>query len=224
MRAKSNETPRRLYKYVPSRYAEEVLSGKLLFRNLAYFRQSEDLERGDSAEGMHIDRPDEPISVQTVDGSVSTKAAAFHNEVNQEEVFVFCLSTKLDSSLMEEFGCDSVIEIHQVPRFLARVRAAVGHWPSLAKRGLHSKAVDYYLANRPAPASVKDPLQLPFYKPMRFCHQHEFRLVVAKKQGLQLKMSLVTDAYSYRDAANKHEAAAKLIKIKGMHTIARQIT
>lgn len=62
--------PDRLYKYLPSRYAETVLAGNLLFRNLSYFRQSEDAQRGDTIEGIHVDHLKTPMTIATQDGRI----------------------------------------------------------------------------------------------------------------------------------------------------------
>jgi hypothetical protein len=122
----ADDQPGLLFKYLPAKFLADFLDGCILFRNLAYFRQIEDKARGDLTEGMHIDKPDNPVTVEGMDGPVKSKGPfAFHNEVNQERVFAFCLSARLAPELLSEFGCDACVEIFDVPGVLARVRTAV---------------------------------------------------------------------------------------------------
>ncbi len=59
--------PERLYKYLPSKYVENVLRrGELLFHNLTYFRQYEGEQRGDPLEGRHRDNPDNDIQIKNL--------------------------------------------------------------------------------------------------------------------------------------------------------------
>ena len=84
--------PEGLFKYLPRQYADELLNGRLFLRNLAYFKRLEHAARGDLAEGMHIDQPDNLVSITAVDGSSHTEGRfAFHNEVDQQRVFAFCM-------------------------------------------------------------------------------------------------------------------------------------
>jgi hypothetical protein len=61
--------PERLYKYLPLRFVESVVGrGDILFRNLAYFRKVEDRGRTDLLEGLHMDYPDNPITIDAAAG------------------------------------------------------------------------------------------------------------------------------------------------------------
>ncbi|HVT60839.1 MAG TPA: hypothetical protein VHR45_20880 [Thermoanaerobaculia bacterium] len=183
--ASADDQPRVLFKYLPTKFLADVLRGRILFRNLAYFQQVEDTARGDLTEGMHIDKPDNPVTVESQDGRVNIQGAfAFHSEVNQERVFAFCLSTRLAPELLSEFGCDACVEIFDVSGFVARVRAAVRRSPTLAKVGLLAGPVEYYRTNDTAQMNIKDPTKLPFFKPVRFSSQFEYRLVCAQGGGL----------------------------------------
>lgn len=216
------ELPSRLYKYVAPEYTSEVLQGRLLFRNLASFRQAEDAARGDLAEGMHIDQPDVPIVVESLDGKTRTTARAFHNEVDQERVFAFCMSTVLRESLCGEFG-EAVVEIVDVSAFLQRVRRTVRRYPSLRRSGFLSGPVEYYLHNRPANSNVKDPRRLPFFKPKGFAHQAEYRLVCSRRGGLTLRQSLVAQGHSLRSEVAQLRPELKILAVGNLGDIARLV-
>ena len=55
---------RSLYKYFSEqKYAEAFLDGQMLFRSLAYFRDTEDAVRGDEYEGTSKFLPDSGLAV-----------------------------------------------------------------------------------------------------------------------------------------------------------------
>lgn len=182
-----------LYKYVPGKHVDAVMAGDLLFRNLAFFRRVEDGARGDVAEGMHIDRPDNVVTIKDAETGIAKSAGnfRFHNEIDQEKVFAFCLSTALDPRLFREFGCDAVVEITDVQYFLLRTASAINKSPMFAKSGLIAGEVEYYRSNRAAVGNVKNPEDLPFFKPIQFSRQREYRLVCAQRGGLVLRQSIV---------------------------------
>lgn len=220
--AADRELPQRLYKYLPPKFAPVVLQGRLLFRNLAYFRQAEDLARGDLAEGMHIDQPDTPIVVESLDGKIRRTARAFHNEIDQERVFSFCISTALRESLCEEFG-GAIVEIVDVPAFLLRVRASVRKYPSLRKSGLICGPVEYYRHNSSAIADDKDSRRLPFFKAIGFAYQEEYRLVCSQRRGLTLRQSLVSHSHSLGDEAARLTRKEKVLTVGDLNQIARLV-
>lgn len=220
--ATNREQPPRLYKYLPAKYSSDLLQGRLLFRNLVFFRQAEDPARGDLAEGMHIDQPDTPITVESLDGKIRRTARAFHNEIDQEKVFAFCMSTSLSESLCTEFG-ETIVEITDVPGFLSRVRASVRKHPSLRKSGLLCGRVEYYHHNRPVTSSVKDPLRLPFFKPIRFSYQEEYRLVCSRRGGLTFRQSLVSHSHSLIDEVARLKLKEKFLAVGDLSKIARLV-
>ena len=192
------KSPERLYKYLPRRFAEPLRrEGCLLFRNLAFFRKVEHQARGDLTEGSHIDKPDNPVTLENLStGKVTKGRFAFHNFIAWERVFAFCVSRVLCRRLFGEFETDVCVEIFDVPRFLLRSRSAVRRSGILAKSGLLAGDVKYYAENRSAGFGIKDPMQLPFAKNQRFSYQAEYRLVCALKGGLVLHQRIVNELFN----------------------------
>lgn len=209
-------TPKALYKYLPSRFVDSVAKeGKILFRNLTYFRKFTDQVRGDHIEGMHVDNPDNDVTLSLVGGgSTVVGDFSFVNQVLQDEVYAFCMSQRYDCALYDEFESDACIVINDVRSFVARCKTAVRRYPSLAKRGILHKAVDYYEHNKPAPNNIKDPRNLPFFKNVRFRKQNEYRLVFGTKKGLSLHMKIVDNKkYRFDQAALKGKSKEKILRI-----------
>lgn len=67
--------PERLYKYTPAEHMDKFVSGKLLFRNLSYFRKGEDKARTDFLEAVHMDAPDHAPSSRTSGSGWSVDAS-----------------------------------------------------------------------------------------------------------------------------------------------------
>ena len=102
------DSPKRLYKYLPyNRVNQFIKEGALLFRNLTYFRQKEDRGRGDKAEGIHVDNPDNLVTIRILNkGRTLTDDCSFLNSIEQDKVFVFCMSAILKQNLFDDFGAD----------------------------------------------------------------------------------------------------------------------
>ena len=194
-------TPTRLYKYMPSRFTKGFLErGDLLFRNLAYFRQIEEKGRCDLLEGLHMDYPDNEVTIETTDGRVRWRGrAAFLNSVNSNELFAFCLSEVLSTKLFTEFGADSCVEILDPTKFLQRCRETVARHPGLAESGLLHGRVEYYAPNKGVMMNVKDPRCIPFFKHEEYSHQCEYRLAAARPRGLHLTQTIVSPTFSFDD-------------------------
>lgn len=185
--------PSRLYKYLPVRYVDDfVRRGRVLFRNLTYFRQYEtDESRGDLFEGRHIDRPGGGVKLtnvstgRTIDGDF-----AFINSIQTDSVFVFCMSTRLDPDLYEAFGVDACVEITAPAQFVKDCRQALKAVPLYSTRLIH-REVEYYKEDEAALGSVKDPSAIPFFKPARYSGQGEYRLMLANPASLELTQRIV---------------------------------
>lgn len=186
--------PNRLYKYMPTRYVDDfVHRGIILFRNLTYFRRYEtDPSRGDLFEGRHIDRPGGGIKItssstgHTVEGDF-----AFINSIQTERVFVFCMSTRRDPDLYEAFDADACVEITSPGQFVKDCRQALKAVTSLSGYRLFCRQVEYYGKNKAALGNVKDPSMIPFFKPVEYAVQSEYRLMLADLASLKLKQRIV---------------------------------
>ena len=191
-------SPARLYKYLPSRLAASVVAkGDLLFRNLSYFRKIEGIGRQDLLEGLHLDRPDNPVRIQTQDGRAWEGPAAFLNSIDQDRVFVFCLSTEHSDDLYREFEADACIEILEPEAFLSQVRRVVSRQRRFASSGLLDGRVVYYAPNRDLGLDPTDVKRIPFFKHEAYANQSEYRLAVALDRGLSLKRRIVNHLFSF---------------------------
>jgi hypothetical protein len=194
-------TPSRLYKYLPSAFVETLVErGDLFFRNLSYFRKIEDKGRNDLLEGLHMDRPNNPITLQAPDGQVLWQGrAAFLNSINANGVFVFCLAEVLSESLFQEFEVNACVEIVDPGEFIQRCDATIRTQSCFSESGLLHGRVEYYAPHQPAQGDVTNPRTIPFFKHQAYSHQTEYRLAVAIKGGLQLTRSIVNDLFTFDD-------------------------
>ncbi len=214
--------PKALYKYLPSKFVNSVVKdGKILFRNLTYFRKFTDNARGDHIEGMHVDNPDNDVTIRMAGGGPTVVGDfSFLNQVLQDEVYAFCMSQRYDFTLYDELKSDACVVINDVGSFVARCRTAVRRYSSLAKRGILHRPVDYYEHNKPAPSNIEDPRNLPFFKDVRFQWQDEYRLVFGTRKGLSLHMSIVDNKnYSFDQAALKGTPKEKLLRMGSIKDI-----
>ena len=215
--------PKTLYKYLPSKYVEQVLnSGELLFRNLTYFRQHECEQRGDPLEGHHRDDPDKDIEITNLSTGQKIKGGfSFLNTTNTDLIFIFCLSKTYSDRLFEEFKSDACIEITDVTGLLKRTRIALRKLISLHPAGLLHNDVKCYAANQPAEFNIKEPKELAFAKDEAFRNQDEYRLVFGKKKAFNLEQKIVVNGqYDFREEAMKGTPMDKLITIGSIADIA----
>ncbi len=140
-----------LYKYYSTRkWAEAFLDGETLFRSLAYFRDYEDKDvRGDQNEGTAIFRPEGGLIINnhTQGKTFTLPNHAFESAVNQEEIFVFCVSGSLTDELREKFEAVVCVEILNIKTFCSRIEAALppdAMFPGKPGRTRIGRRVEYY--------------------------------------------------------------------------------
>jgi hypothetical protein len=214
--------PPRLFKYLRSEYAAAVLQrGALLFHNLTYFRKIEDRGRADLLESLHMDFPDNPVTLEGVNRPFKwVGRAAFLNSVNANRVFVFCLSELLEDALYAEFQADACIEIRSPIAFLSRLEAAISRHRRFAEAGLIHRPVEYYRPNAAVRGDVKNPREIPFFKHADYAHQREYRIATALARGFTLTEQIVLPEHNLEaDVANGLEAE-RLIRIGSISDIA----
>jgi hypothetical protein len=211
-----------LFKYLPSKYLPSFLErGDLLFRSLSYFRHIEEQGRGDLLEGLHMDRPDSPITIRTVDGSWHWEGdGAFLNRIKPDRLLVFCMSEMLSEDLFREFSADACVEIVDPGEFLRRCSAVINRQPRFRESGLLHRRVLYYAPNRPLGASPKDVQLLPFCKHNAYSHQHEYRLAVALKGGLRLTQQIVNKLFTWDEELAKATTTERHVVIGPLKDIA----
>ena len=81
-----------LFKYLPAQYADHLLNGEILCRNLVYFRKIEGDPRADISEGTHIDAPHHDVQLMNMTtGQTITGRFAYHNVLKNIERVFCCL-------------------------------------------------------------------------------------------------------------------------------------
>ena len=202
-----------LFKFMRSRYVDDFVgAGKILFRNLTYFRQCEDDGRGDLYEGRHVDRPGGGVKItNTSTGQTLTGDYAFVNSANTESIYVFCASTRFDPYLYDVFDADACVEICSPRQFVSDCRAAKERtW--FLEHGL----VEYYDEKEPASRDIKDPKHLPFFKPQSFESQSEYRIVLASPKGLSLNQRIVVgSALQETERPEGEQAKSYVLQLRG---------
>lgn len=217
-------TPERLYKYIPSQYVDKVFKkGELLFRNLAYFSQYDDQRRGDPLEAHHRDNPDNDIVLKNLSTGTETKGDfSFLNTTDPNFIYAFCTSKEHRDDLYQEFQSEACIEVVDVEKFLLRIKVKLRRYVSCHESGLLHGDVKYYLANKPAEFSIKDPLELAFAKDIDYQNQNEYRIVFGTKEAFKLVQKIVDNRlYDFRREASKGSPDEMLIRIGDISDIAR---
>ena len=187
------DSPNALYKYLPARYVSNfVEQGVVLFRNLAYFARQEDQARGDIREGLHVDHPDNDVTITDATGKLLFRGdLSYINSVDLNRLFAFCLSEVFDENLFDAFSCDACVRIIDCDTFLMRCKIATRKAIGLDKTGLLHRRVNYYEPNQEAQNSIKDPRNVPFFKTQDFSYQREYRLVVGLPGAFSLTERIV---------------------------------
>lgn len=216
--------PEKLYKYVPSKYVEDVFGkGELLFRNLAYFSQYEDERRGDPLEAHHRDNPDNDIKITNLSTRTEIKGDfSFLNTTDPNPIYAFCMSKDHRTELYKEFQSEACIEVADVEKFLLRIKVKLKHYVSCHESGLLHGDVKYYAANRPAGFNITNATELVFAKDEKFGKQNEYRIVFGTKEAFKLVQKIVINRlYDFKGEAMQGTPDEKLIRIGDISDIAR---
>jgi hypothetical protein len=182
---------RSLFKYYADRrWAEAFLSGKLLFRSLAYFRDFEDKDiRGDQNEGTAVYRPEGGLIInnRTHQTTFTLPSYAFESSAKPAEIFVFCLSRSLTDELRQEFQAVACVEILDIPIFCTRIQAALprdAKYPGSPGRTRIGWRVEYYQESEGGNPRWALPDKIATAKSARYTRQDEFRLVFSLTDAL----------------------------------------
>lgn len=179
-----------LYKYIPSKYVDAfVQRGEVLFRALSYFRDYEDEHvRGDEFEGTKLHRPENGLEITlTKTQEKFTMPHSFESSANEDDIFVFCLSTVLSSALAVEFKTSTCIEIHRPAKFLSEVRAALARRASIKSKMLVHGEVKYYSKEEPPIVDWALPEKIAMSKLRNYESQHEYRIAFAVNDAFRVE-------------------------------------
>jgi hypothetical protein len=117
-----------LYKYLPERFADAFIGrGEVLFRSLSYFRAVEHAARGDEIEGVHVDAPDNDVTLETSTGLRIVGPHRFLNSIDQDRTYAFCCSTEFNASLFDEFDAGAPRRLDALSR-LTRLASSTERW------------------------------------------------------------------------------------------------
>lgn len=216
--------PERLFKYLPSKYVDDVLSnGDILFRNFTYFKQVEGKTRGDYLEACHRDNPDNNIKIKNLSKNFEGEYdASFLNSTDSDQIYMFCTSLILSDELFVEFECNSCIEIIDPEEFARRLRKVIKPRLSTHKKGLLSREITYYKPNAPTHENIKDATALPFLKDEIYADQNEYRFVYGNRKAFKLKQQIILNhGHDFREEAMKGTTKEKLIRVGSIADIAK---
>lgn len=186
-----------LYKYMKSEHAEMFFhNGTLRIGTLLDFKKNEDFNEaiGDKNEGSHypfmnIDQtlrfgemtPSQASFFKgAIDGvtGLSITGIKFVREVRSCDFYVYCMTTEPSRSAMEEFECDTCIEIADPMAFLRaltrKVRLQAGDLAWYGNVTYMNKEYPYTLESGLHPASTKDE---------HYSYQKEFRAIWRARNG-----------------------------------------
>jgi hypothetical protein len=178
-----------LYKYIPAKYLDAfVRRGEVLFRALSYFRDYEDEHvRGDEFEGTKLHRPANGLEITfTKTQEKILLPHSFEPAANEDDIFVYCLSTILSRELAVEFKADACIEIHRPAKFISEVRAALSRRPSIKSKMLVHGEVTYYNKEDPIGADWAIPERIAMSKLRSYEYQHEYRIAFAVNDAFRV--------------------------------------
>ena len=218
-----------LYKYLPQKYVNSFIKkGEILFRNLSYFRKYNDVFRGDLYEGMHRDSPDTGATITNLTtGKIFKGKYTFINEVEYDEIYIFCLSMSCSAELFDKFECDSCIEITDSESFIKKIRNRILSYKSTSKEyGFLSDKVRYYHPNLDdlSDIDIHDPKVIPFLKDFSFEEQNEFRLVYGRgKKCNSITKKIALPTYKYNEDDDKYQSNSFVIPIGNIEQLCRVI-
>ena len=215
-----------LYKYLPAKYVDNfVHKGAVLFRSLSYFRDYEDAQvRGDEFEGTRLHRPQNGLEVTlTATQQKVVLPHSFESTANEDDIFVFCLSTVLSADLAAQFKASACVEIQIRSKFIAGVRAALLRRPSIKSKMLVYGEVKYYTPDEPPIVDWALPEKISMSKLSVCIPQQEFRIAFAVNDAFRVentRLRLVSPgerrpprATSHPERTFKLGSLAKLCKV-----------
>ena len=213
-----------LFKYLPLMFAESFLErGEVLFRTLSYFRGVEHAARGDEAEGVHIDAPDNDVTLETNTGIKVAGRFRYLRSVNQERIFAFCCSTRLDDELFAAFDADACVVIKDTETFFARCAAAVRRPLPIEPPGLLHGPVTYFAPNRPPGLDITNPRNIPFLKHESFAAQTEYRVVFARRGGFNMTQRIVQPAFTFQEEIESAHRFQRLVRLGNLRGVAELV-
>lgn len=214
-----------LYRYLPSKYVDAfVRRGEVLFRALSYFRDYEDAQvRGDEFEGTKLYRPNDGLEVTLV-GTQEKRVLphSFESAANEDDIFVFCMSTRYSVDLAAQFKVDACVEILNPSGFIAGVRAALLRRPSIKNKTLVHGEVTYYSVSDPPIVDWALPERIAMSKLNFYRTQNEYRIAFSVNNAFKTentRLQLVAPGERRPQRASAHPE--RLLKLGSLSRICK---
>ncbi len=165
-----------------------INKGELLLQPLSHFRGREaDGVRGDPRDGLLTYAPKDGLVMNMEDGRVITlEGGSFNSSVNQNDIFVYCASSRLSADLAAKFG-SFCVEIPDPELLVRRLEKRAHHTSQFDYKQVVCGQVDYREHSREPGADWALPERLILIKPKEFAWQDEFRIAVGKRETMNVE-------------------------------------
>ena len=198
--------PPKFFRY----YSEEnhanafLENGEVLFRTLSYLKNLEatDEARGDLHEGTLVHRPMNGLQITKVETSeVITLPHSFESSVKANEIFIYCVSTDLSSTIAERLKAVIAIEILDPFKLLMKIRNGLSLRKKIRTHQLMHNSVRYCELDEPSGVDWALPDRIAMRKSKSFEWQKEYRFVVPagdafRVENVDLRLAMPNTASS----------------------------
>ncbi|GAB2466524.1 hypothetical protein GCM10011375_32750 [Hymenobacter qilianensis] len=188
----------KIYKYISSQFAGAMLdSGTIRVGTIYSYRKDENIEVGDSGEGVltverrlpdftgaNVSSKDIPAGVFPVffsEGTTFSKVIIqdnyVHNDRNYPDVYIYCTTKEPNKDVMKSFGADTCVEIADNHKFHTLIAEEMMYSKKLI-HGLYLHKSCIYEGR----IVTRDSLDNYWMKEPRHIHQREVRLVMPPKE------------------------------------------
>lgn len=181
-----------LYKYVSEeRFARNLIErGEIFMQTLANFRGYEDNDvRRDANDGLLRYEPASGLPIQFAgrENNAPWQGWRFTSSVNEEDIYVYCLSTEKSAELAERFESPFCVEIRNPASLIGRISRKVQLRSQLDRKLLPHGPVDYRNAEAAPAADWALPEKVALIKPEGWGWQNEYRIVIGKKGAFDVE-------------------------------------
>jgi hypothetical protein len=157
-----------------------MVQGDVRLRPLSYFRDYEDQGvRADQHEGTLVHRPDAGLQVRLEhSGELVALPHRFESTTDEDNIFVYCLSTELSADIAARFKAAIAVEVLRPLGFLAALRSALRLRARFRSAQLVHQPVRYYEWDEPPLGDWAIPERVAMRKPKPYAWQKEYRFAV----------------------------------------------
>lgn len=177
----------KLYKYISSKYLDDFINkGIVLFRSLSYFKDYEDKQiRGDNLEGTLKYEPSDGLVINNLTtGKTFKYKGSFESTTKNNDIFVFCMSSKYDQEFYNKFDADICIELIDFDEFIKKVTQSINLFKDT--KLIHG-IVQYYSFTNPPIIDWALPEKIIMKKQEYFKWQNEYRIAFANNSTLNVE-------------------------------------